>query len=82
MPDIKSKFKELEIKYPYWSSYTLFAEVCQDIILTETEIRKGFRKLVSKEDYFRGDLRRIWNHLYKISKKRGEKTSNLSDAEK
>jgi len=69
---MKKYFDEVSLANPNLSSYMCFAQVVSGHIFTQSQIRKGFNRLVDKEDYARSEKQQILNHIQKIAKKGAE----------
>ena len=51
MKSIERRFKNIEEKNPFWSSYICFAEAIQGQRFSKQTVHRWFQKLVDKDDY-------------------------------
>ena len=67
MYKVKNRFEELARKYPYYSTYVVFAETIRGTGLTENTIRRWFYRLVEADDYAQDEVRSVLRHLVKLA---------------
>jgi len=67
MRSIERRFKEIEAKNPYYSTYTCFALAIAGQKFTKETIRRHFNRLVDKDDYDKKDKKEVLEHLFKLS---------------
>lgn len=69
MYDIKSRYEKIATKYPFYSTYTVFAETIRNTKLTEASVRRHFHRLVDKDDYAKNERPEVLRYLVSISKR-------------
>lgn len=67
MKSIQRRFKNIEEKNTYWSSYICFAEAITKQGFNKQTIHRWFQKLVDKEDYARNEKRAVLQHTENLS---------------
>lgn len=67
MRSIERRYKNIEARNPFWSSYICFAEAVKNQHFNRQAINRWFSKLVEKDDYARSDKKQILNHLEDLS---------------
>ncbi len=77
MKSLKKSFYLKQQKYPYWSSYIVFADTIRGKNFTKRAIKSWFKKLVKKEDYSAEDKCQILGHLYHLSKPSEQDTKRV-----
>ena len=68
MRSIERRFKEIENKNPFWSSYICFAEAVKGQKFSRRTISIWFSKLVEKSDYGAKDKKALITNLEALSK--------------
>lgn len=68
MRSIERRFKYRQIKNPYWSTWTCFADAIMDQNFKKESIQENFNKLVDKNDYVPKEKMRLLKYLYEITK--------------
>lgn len=69
MRSIRKSLEQFRYLNPDWSDYTCFATAITGRNFSERSIRLNFNILVNDEDYSKTEVREIYEHLYKITKK-------------
>lgn len=67
MKSIERRFKNIEARNHFWSSFACFAEAVKRQHFSRQAISRWFGKLVEKDDYARSDKRQILKHLEDLS---------------
>ena len=67
MRSVERRYKNIEERNPFWSSYICFAEAVKNQHFNRQAISRWFGKLVEKDDYARSDKKQILNHLEDLS---------------
>ncbi len=75
MYDIKSRYEKIATKYPFYSTYTVFAETIRNTNLTEASVRRYFHRLVDKDDYAKNERPAVLRYLVTIAKREKTKTA-------
>ena len=75
MYDIKSRYEKIATKYPFYSTYTVFAETIRNTNLTEASVRRYFHRLVDKDDYTKSERPAVLRYLVTIAKRDISKTA-------
>ena len=68
MRSVGRKFKNIQKKNPYWSSYVCFAETIKNQLFGDQTICRWFNKLIDKHDYLKSEKEMIMLHLLSPSK--------------
>lgn len=68
MRSIERRFKYRQIKNPYWSTWTCFADAIMDQHFKKETIRENFNRLVDKNDYAPNEKMQLLKYLYEITK--------------
>lgn len=64
MKSIERKFKKIQERNPYWSSYVCFFFTVKGRNFSRQTIARWFNKLVEKDDYSSSDKKSILADLY------------------
>ncbi len=67
MRSIERRFKNIEAKNPYWSSYVCFFMAIEKQNFSQQMIARWFNKLVDKDDYSSKEKKAVLAHLYDCS---------------
>ena len=67
MKSIERRYKNIEVKNPFWSSYICFAEAIKCQKFTKPMISLWFSKLVEKDDYSKSDKNQLLKQLENLS---------------
>lgn len=67
MKSIERRYKNIEVKNPFWCSFICFAEAVKNQHFNRQAISRWFSKLVEKDDYAKSDKKQILNHLENLS---------------
>ncbi len=68
MRSIERRFKYVQRKNPYWSSFTCFANTVRGKKYSKDRIKRYFNKLVDKEEYAKDEKKQIMKYLFDINK--------------
>ncbi len=68
MKSLERRFNNIEEKFPFWSSFTCFAEAVREQGFSRSSLHRWFQKLVKKEDYSRKEKKALLGHLDNLSK--------------
>ena len=68
MKSMERKFRKIQEKNPYWSSYVCFFSAIDGQNFSKQTIVRWFNRLVEKDDYSSSDKKGILFHLYTHSK--------------
>ena len=67
MKSIERRYKNIEVRNPFWSSFICFAEAVKNQHFSRQAISRWFSKLVEKDDYAKSDRKQILKHLEDLS---------------
>ena len=67
MKSIERRYKNIEVRNPFWSSFICFAEAVKNQHFSRQAISRWFGKLVEKDDYARSDKKQMLSHLEDLS---------------
>lgn len=67
MKSIKRRYKNIEARKYFWSSFVCFAEAVKGQYFGMQAISRWFGKLVEKDDFARCDKKQILKHLEDLS---------------
>ncbi|MCX6747416.1 MAG: hypothetical protein NTW98_00490 [Candidatus Nomurabacteria bacterium] len=68
MRSIEKSFKHTQVKNPYWSTFTCYANAVKGRSFSKDSIQRNFNKLVDKNDYAKDERVQILTYLYDITK--------------
>ena len=68
MRSIERRFKYVQRKNPFWSSFTCFANTVRGKKFSRDRIRRYFNELVDKEEYAKNEKGQILKYLYETTK--------------
>lgn len=67
MRSIERRYKNIEARNPFWSSFVCFVEAIKNQHFNRQAISRWFSKLVKKDDYTRSDKNQILKQLGELS---------------
>ena len=67
MYKVKERFEKIAEAKPYLSTYMVYAETVSGTGLTESIVRRWFRKLVDADDYAKSEAPAILRHLVTLA---------------
>lgn len=67
MKSIERRYRNVEAKRYYWSSFVCFAEAVKNQHFSKQTISRWFGKLVEKDDFARCDKKKVIKHLEDLS---------------
>jgi hypothetical protein len=68
MKSIERRFKDIQKRHQFWSSYSCFVETINGGSFSEQTIRRWLKKLVGKEDYEQTDKKSVLHNLLHSTK--------------
>lgn len=70
MRSIKARFRELEYKYPDYSSFIVFCETVKGQNYSRDRLQRAFASCVEKDDYIGSSKNTLLKHLYALSEEK------------
>jgi len=67
MYNVKERFEKIAEAKPYLSTYMVYAETVSGTGLTESIVRRWFRKLVDADDYAKNEAVAVIRHLVALA---------------
>jgi hypothetical protein len=67
MRSLKRVFNRIRQENPFWPDYICFAEAVRGKRFSKRTISYYFNRLVSKDDYSKGEKKEILKHLFRLS---------------
>ena len=68
MRSLERRFRKIQKKNLYWSSYYCFAEAVKEQNFSRQAIHRWFYKLIDENDYFKDEVKQLLSQLRKLSK--------------
>jgi len=63
MKSLERRFRNIQKRCPFWSSFVCFYQAIQDQGFSRQTIHRWFNKLVEKDDYHKAEKKALLKHL-------------------